>query len=148
EGGGPARTRPRSTCPKGRVGGGSTCPCAADGAACPAARRCPGCCGADAASSKTERGASVTPDRPRGPCVQPAKDAGAIPSPHLGPARISATSHTRSSTHYNLWLGPGATLSPQSFSVPRGREKAGAVGPLLAGVDQVWLTDGTVREAL
>jgi hypothetical protein len=26
-----------------------------------------------------------------------------------------------------------------------GRRKAGAVGPLLAGVDQVWLTDGPVR---
>jgi hypothetical protein len=26
-----------------------------------------------------------------------------------------------------------------------GREKAGALGPLLAGVDQVWLTDGPVR---
>jgi hypothetical protein len=29
-----------------------------------------------------------------------------------------------------------------------GRKKAGAVGPLEAGTDQVWLTDGTVREAL
>jgi hypothetical protein len=29
-----------------------------------------------------------------------------------------------------------------------GRRKAGAVGPLLAGVDQVWLTNGTVRAAL
>jgi len=29
-----------------------------------------------------------------------------------------------------------------------GRKKAGAVGPLLAGADQVWLTDGTVRAAL
>jgi hypothetical protein len=26
------------------------------------------------------------------------------------------------------------------------RKKAGAVGPLLAGVDQVWLTDGPVRD--
>jgi hypothetical protein len=29
-----------------------------------------------------------------------------------------------------------------------GRRKTGAVGPLLAGVDQVWLTNGTVRAAL
>jgi hypothetical protein len=29
-----------------------------------------------------------------------------------------------------------------------GRRKAGAVGPLLAGVDQVWLTNGTVRAGL
>jgi hypothetical protein len=29
-----------------------------------------------------------------------------------------------------------------------GRRKAGAVGPIHAGVDQVWLTNGTVREAL
>ena len=29
-----------------------------------------------------------------------------------------------------------------------GRKKAGAVGTLLAGVDQVWLTDGTVRATL
>jgi hypothetical protein len=29
-----------------------------------------------------------------------------------------------------------------------GRKKAGVVGPLSAEVDQVWLTDGTVREAL
>ena len=29
-----------------------------------------------------------------------------------------------------------------------GRKKAGAVGPLLAGVDQVWLTDGTVQSTL
>jgi hypothetical protein len=29
-----------------------------------------------------------------------------------------------------------------------GREKAGAVGPLLAGVDQVWLTNGPVRAVL
>jgi hypothetical protein len=29
-----------------------------------------------------------------------------------------------------------------------GRKKARAVGPILAGVDQVWLTDGTVRDAL
>lgn len=29
-----------------------------------------------------------------------------------------------------------------------GRRKAGALGPIKAGVDQVWLTDGTVRAAL
>jgi hypothetical protein len=29
-----------------------------------------------------------------------------------------------------------------------GRKKAGAVGPLLAGVDHVWLTDGTVEASL
>jgi hypothetical protein len=35
-----------------------------------------------------------------------------------------------------------------SAALAKGRRKAGAVGPLQAGVDQVWLTDGTVRESL
>jgi len=35
-----------------------------------------------------------------------------------------------------------------SDALAEGRKKAGAVGPLRAGVDQVWLTDGTVRAAL
>lgn len=35
-----------------------------------------------------------------------------------------------------------------SAILAEGRRKAGAVGPIQAGVDQVWLTDGTVRENL
>jgi hypothetical protein len=35
-----------------------------------------------------------------------------------------------------------------SAVLAEGRRKAGAVGPIEAGVDQVWLTDGTVRESL
>jgi|GEM_PF-2985704 len=35
-----------------------------------------------------------------------------------------------------------------SAVLAEGRKKAGAVGPIEAGVDQVWLTDGTVRDAL
>jgi hypothetical protein len=30
----------------------------------------------------------------------------------------------------------------------QGRKEAGIVGPLTAGTDQVWLTDGTVRSSL
>jgi hypothetical protein len=33
-----------------------------------------------------------------------------------------------------------------SAVLAEGRQKAGAVGPLEAGVDQVWLTNGTVRD--
>lgn len=35
-----------------------------------------------------------------------------------------------------------------SAVLAEGRKKAGVVGPLSAEVDQVWLTDGTVRDAL
>ena len=35
-----------------------------------------------------------------------------------------------------------------SDALAQGRKKAGALGPLLAGVDQVWLTDGPVRATL
>lgn len=35
-----------------------------------------------------------------------------------------------------------------SAVLAEGRRKAGAVGPIQAGVDQVWLTNGTVRESL
>jgi hypothetical protein len=34
-----------------------------------------------------------------------------------------------------------------SEELAEGRKKAGAAGPLLAGVDQVWLTDGLVTES-
>ncbi len=36
----------------------------------------------------------------------------------------------------------------QSDVLAKGRKKAGAIGPLLADVDQVWLTDGLVRDAV
>jgi uncharacterized protein (DUF1330 family) len=36
----------------------------------------------------------------------------------------------------------------RSEVLARGRERAGIVGPIAAGTDQVWLTNGLVREAL
>jgi hypothetical protein len=36
----------------------------------------------------------------------------------------------------------------QSQVLAEGRQRAGVVGPIDAGTDQVWLTNGTVREAM
>ena len=35
-----------------------------------------------------------------------------------------------------------------SNALSEGRKEAGVVGPLTAGSDQVWLTDGTIRSSL
>jgi hypothetical protein len=35
-----------------------------------------------------------------------------------------------------------------SKALSEGRKEAGVVGPLTAGSDQVWLTDGTIRSSL